>query len=121
MKIEKFEDIKAWKEARKLVKEIYDIFRNTKDYGFKDQIQRAAISAMSNISEGFDRGSNKEFIQYLVISRSSVSEVKSLSYAALDIGYIDEKTFERISEQCLKVSNLLNGFIRYLKTSPRKN
>ncbi|GAB6163055.1 four helix bundle protein [Desulfothermus naphthae] len=120
MIIEKFEDIEAWKEARFLVKAIYQEFRGIKDYGFRDQIQRAAISVMSNIAEGFDRGSNKEFIQFLIIARASVSEVKSLSYAALDIGYIDNKVFNKISEQCLKLTNLINGFIRYLKNSNRK-
>ena len=120
MKIEKFEDIEAWKESRILVKEIYSYFSNQKDYGFRDQIQRASLSIMSNIAEGFDRGSNKEFIQYLVIARGSVSEVKSLSYAAIDIGYIDEKIFNEISARCLKLINLLNGFIRYLRNSDRK-
>ena len=121
MKIERFEDIEAWKEARILVKEIYGFFIRVKDYGFRDQIQRASISVMSNISEGFDRGSNKELIQFLVIARGSVSEVKSLSYAALDIGYIDESTFKKISERCYKLTNLINGFIRYLKSSNRKS
>jgi four helix bundle protein len=120
MKIERFEDIEAWKEARILVKEVYQDFMNIKDYGFKDQIQRAALSIMSNISEGFDRGSNKEFIQFLVIARGSVFEVKSLSYAALDIGYINEDIFKRIMERCFKLTNLINGFIRYLRTSNRK-
>jgi four helix bundle protein len=120
MKIENFEDIESWKESRLLVKEIYQLFANVKDYGFRDQIQRASISAMSNIAEGFDRSSNKEFIQFLVIARGSVSEVKSLSYAALDIGYIDESTFSRISEHCFKLANLINGFIRYLRTTDRK-
>jgi four helix bundle protein len=120
MKIEKFEDIEAWKEARELVKEIYSYFSANKDYSFRDQIQRAAISIMSNIAEGFDRGSNKEFIQFLIIARSSVSEVKSLSYAALDIAYINENTFSRISERCRKLTSLLNGFIRYLRNSSRK-
>ncbi len=121
MKIEKFEDIKAWKEAKLLVKEIYTYFAKNKDYGFKNQMQRSAISIMSNIAEGFDRGSNKEFIQFLVIAIGSASELKSLSYAAIDIGYIDEKTFNNISERCFKLINLLNGFIRYLKTSKRKS
>lgn len=120
MKIERFEDIESWREARLLVSEIYQLFTSIKDYGFRDQIQRAAISVMTNIAEGFDRASNKEFIQFLVISRGSVSEVKSLSYAALDIGYIDKDTFTRISERCLKLTSLLNGFIRYLKNSARK-
>lgn len=120
MKIEKFEDIESWKEARFLVAKIYQLFANVKDYSFRDQIQRASISIMSNIAEGFDRSSNKEFIQFLVIARGSVSEVKSLSYAALDIGYIDEKTFTGISDHCFKLTNLINGFIRYLRTTDRK-
>jgi four helix bundle protein len=120
MKIENFEDIEAWKEARLLVREIYQYFKNIKDYSFRDQIQRAAISIMSNISEGFDRGSNKEFIQFLIIARGSVSEVKSLSYAASDIGYIDGKVFNKITERCLRLTNLINGFVRYLKNCDRK-
>ncbi len=106
MKIEKFEDIEAWKESRLLVKEIYSDFKNVKDYSFKDQIQRAGLSVMSNISEGFDRASNKEFIQFLVIARGSVSEVKSLSYAALDIGYIDKDALDKIHDRCFKLINL---------------
>jgi len=121
MKIERFEDVEAWKEARELVKHVYESFKDLKDYGFRDQIQRAAISIMSNIAEGFDRGSNKEFIQFLIIARSSVSEVKSLCYAAIDIGYLDTGVFDKISERCLKLTNLLNGFIRYLKSSTRKH
>ena len=120
MKIERFEDIESWKEARMLVKEIYQLFANVKDYGFRDQIQRAAISVMSNIAEGFDRSSNKEFVQFLVIARGSISEVRSLSYAAMDIGYIDKKTFAGILEHSFKLTNLINGFIRYLRTTDRK-
>jgi len=74
MIIERFEDIE--------VKEIYQFFGDVKDYGFRDQIQRAAVSVMSNIAEGFDRGSNREFIKFLIIARGSVSEVRSLGYAA---------------------------------------
>lgn len=93
MKIENFEDIEAWKESRVLVSEKYSLFNNMKDYGFKDQIQRASISIMSNIAEGFDRESNKEFIRFLIISKGSVSELKSLCYAALDLAYIQEDVF----------------------------
>ena len=120
MKIEKFEDIEAWKESRLLVKEIYSYFRNIKDYSFRDQMQRASLSIMSNISEGFDRGTNREFIQFLTVARGSVSEVKSLTYAALDIRYVDKDAFNGISERCLKLTNLINGFIRYLRNSDRK-
>jgi four helix bundle protein len=120
MKIEKFENIEAWKEARILVEEAYKSFSKIKDYGFRDQIQRAVVSIMSNIAEGFDRGTNKEFIQFLVIARGSVSEVRSLLYAALDIGYLDEGISNNLQNRCLKISNLINGFVRYLKTTERK-
>lgn len=115
MKISNFEDIESWREARVLVKDIYRSFRGIKDYSFRDQIQRASISIMSNIAEGFDRGTNREFIQFLIIARGSVSEVKSLSYGALDIGYIDKITFDKISDRCFRLNNLINSFIRYLK------
>lgn len=120
MKIKCFEDIDAWKEARNLTKMIYGNFSCIKDYGFRDQVQRAAISVMSNIAEGFDRGSNKELIQSLIIARGSVSEVKSLCYAAIDLGYLNRKALNSIFEMCGKLTNLLNGFIRYLKNSSRK-
>lgn len=120
MKIERFEDIEAWKEARKLVEIVYKVFSMIKDYGFRDQIQRATISIMSNIAEGFDRGTNKEFIQFLIIARGSVSEGRSLLYTALDIGYLDEAIFKNLGDRCLKISSLLNGFIRYLKASERQ-
>ena len=120
MRIERFEDVDSWKQARLLVSDVYKLLACCRDYGFKDQIQRAAVSVMSNIAEGFDRGSNREFIQYLIISRGSVSEVKSLAYAGLDIGYLDQKAFETVIARCVKVSNILNGFIRFLKISQRK-
>ena len=113
MKITKFEDIEAWKEARELIRMIYKSFSDIKDFGFKDQIQRAAVSIISNIAEGFDRHSNKEFIKFLVISRGSVSEVKSLLYIALDVGYIDKSEFQNFYNKCNKIANLINGFIRY--------
>ena len=120
MRIEKFEEIDSWKEARLLVNDVYKLLAGCRDFGFKDQIQRAAISVMSNIAEGFDRGSNKEFVQFLVVSRGSVSEVKSLAYAGLDIGYFDDTAFQRIIARCVKLINIINGFIRFLKASQRK-
>lgn len=120
MKIERFEDIEAWKEARILVKEVYEYFRDIKDFSLRDQIQRSALSVMNNIAEGFDRGTNKEFIQFLIIARGSVSETKSLGYAAFDIGYIDKDKMERIHDRCFKLTNLINGFIRYLKKNEHR-
>jgi len=103
MKIERFEDIESWKEARVLVREVYGWLKDCKDYGFRDQIQRASISIMSCIAEGFDRHSNKEMIQFLVIARGSTSEVRSLSYAGLDIGFFSQKQFEDLMERTQKI------------------
>jgi four helix bundle protein len=121
MIINKFEDIESWKEARILVKDIYAVFSDCKDHGLRDQIQRAAISIMSNIAEGFDRGSNKEFIQFLTIARASAAEVKSLCYAARDINFLNEEKFFLFQEKAVKVSALINGFIQYLRKSDRKS
>ena len=119
MRIEKFEEIQAWKEARKLVMELHYRFKDCRDFAFKDQIQRAGISAMSNIAEGFDRNSNKEFVNFLLIARGSCSEIKSLLYAALDIGYLEENVFRSFYGQISKVGGLINGFISYLKSNPK--
>jgi four helix bundle protein len=121
MRIERFEDIEAWKEGRLLVADVYEALSKVKDFGFRDQIQRAAVSITSNIAEGFDRGSNKEFIQFLIFARGSASEVRSQAYNALDLGYIDPKAFEKLSAGCTAVSNLINGFIRYLRNSDRQH
>jgi four helix bundle protein len=92
--IRKFEDIVAWQEARKLVSSIYQLTNTgvlAKDYGMRDQIQRAAVSAMTNIAEGFDCESKNEFARFLGIARRSAVEVQSLLYAALDVGYINQE------------------------------
>jgi len=87
-KLTRFEDVEAWQEARKLVNMIYNAVNNCKpfkkDFRLVGQIQGAAVSAMSNIAEGFSRKSNKEFIQYLFISKNSAAEVQSQLYVALD-------------------------------------
>ncbi|CAG0939662.1 hypothetical protein BROC_00748 [Candidatus Brocadiaceae bacterium] len=118
MKIEKFEDIKAWQIARELVREVYRITNSKefiKDFGLKDQIRRAAVSAMSNISEGFERGTDKEFNQFLNYARGSSAEVKSQLYVALDLGYITENDFNDLYSKCTDISKLIMGFINYLK------
>jgi len=120
MKITRFEDIEAWQEARKLVKVVYDVIKKSpkfrKDFRLVNQVQDAAVSAMSNIAEGFARRSNKEFIQFLFISKSSSAEVQSQFYVALDQEYIDEDDFERIYDQAEIVSKLDSGFIKYLSS-----
>ncbi|WP_041245515.1 four helix bundle protein [Geotalea uraniireducens] len=119
MKINRFEDIESWKEARLLVADVYKL-SCCNDRGFNGQIQRAAISVMSNIAEGFERGSNREFTQYLIIARGSAAEVKSLAYAGMDIGYISTDAFRTVFGRCTKIIGLLNGFISFLKKSDRK-
>lgn len=118
MKIERFEDIEAWKEARNLVNMIYDVSNEglfSKDFSLRNQIRGASVSVMSNIAEGFDRGTNREFIQFLIVARASASEVKSQLYVALDGNYIHQNKFDKIYQQATKVISLIDGFIRYLK------
>ena len=116
--IKNFEDIKAWQEARELLKSIYEITSKgnfSKDWELKNQIRRSAVSVMSNIAEGFDRSSDKEFIQFLRIATGSCSELKSQLYAALDQKYIINELFSKIYQKATEVTKLINGFIRYLR------
>ena len=118
MKIERFEDIKAWQEARVLVKMVYDAVKSNKDsssnYKFREQIQSATVSIMSNIAEGFSRRTTKEFVQFLFIAKGSVAEVQSHLYIALDQSYINENKFDELYSKSDEVASLISGFIRYL-------
>jgi four helix bundle protein len=116
--IKRFEDILAWQEARKLVKDVYRITQEgafAKDIGLRDQIQRAAVSVMANIAEGFDCESHVEFARFLGIARRSSVEVQSLLYAALDIGYLNSETFKVIYTQADKAKALTGGLKKSLK------
>ena len=125
MKITRFEDIEAWQEARKLVKMVYDVINKSpkfrRDFRLVNQMQDAAVSSMSNIPEGFSRKSNKEFIQFLYISKSSAAEVQSQLYVALDQEYITQEDFDSIYNQAEVVSRLDSGFIKYLYSQLKKN
>jgi len=119
-KIERFEDIKAWQEARNLVKEVYRVcsvkeFKN--DYSLVDQIRRATVSIMANIAEGFSRQTNKEFIQFLFIAKSSATEAQSHLYVALDQGYLNQKEFNDLYKSLDKIQRQLSNLIKYLKTT----
>jgi len=118
VKIERFEDIKAWQEARVLVKMVYDAVKSNKDsssnYKFREQIQSATVSIMSNIAEGFSRRTTKEFVQFLFIAKGSVAEVQSHLYIALDQSYINENKFDELYSKSDEVASLISGFIRYL-------
>lgn len=123
MKIENFTEIDSWIEARKLVNKIYEMTKKEKfkkDYGLKDQIQRAGVSIMSNIAEGFDSGSNKIFINFLNYSYRSASEVESLLYVVADLTYINENEFKELRKDVNKTKNLIGGFIQYLRNSIAK-
>lgn len=87
--IESFEDLRIWQEAREMVKQIYRDMRDVRDYGFRDQLQRAGISVMNNIAEGFERNSDKEFARFLDIAKGSAGEVRSMYYAAEDLCFVE--------------------------------
>ena len=117
MKIERFEDIESWQLARKLTAIIYGLTKQSefsRDFGLKDQIQRASGSVMHNIAEGFDGGSNAEFAKFLRYAQRSSTEVKSQLYVALDQRYISELQFEETYELVNQVHRRIGGFIRYL-------
>jgi four helix bundle protein len=119
-KIEKFEDIIAWQRARQLTKDIYNCAKAgqfAKDFGLRDQIQRASVSSMANIAEGFERGGDKEFIQFLSNSKGSCGEVRSHLYVALDQEYITQTAFDHFYDRSTEVSRLISGFMTYLKQS----
>jgi len=120
-RIERFEDIEAWKRARvltKLIHESSNVGRFAKDFSLKDQIRRASVSTMSNIAEGFERGGDQEFIQHLAMAKGSCGEVRSQLYVALDQGYLNQETFERLYTDAEAINRMIAGFMSYLQKSP---
>ncbi len=115
--VERFEDLLCWQKSRELTKEVYKTFRECKDYGFKDQIQRASISVMSNVAEGFESGTKPGFLNYLYIAKASAGEVRAQLYAASDIGYINVEELKYLRGLAESCSRLIASFIRKLKTS----
>jgi len=111
-KIERFEDFIAWQKARKLTSDIYKVTNQGKfarDFGLKDQIRRAAVSSMSNLAEGFERGRPSEFHQFLSVAKASCAELRAQLYVALDVGYLNRKTFETLMSQATEVGQILGG------------
>ena len=118
--IKRFEEIRAWQEARELSCLVYQMSRQTllaKDFGLKEQIQRAAVSVASNIAEGFARNGNKEFAKFLWIAKGSASEVQSQLYTAKDVGYITDAEFDLIYEKANACIVLIYSFIKSLRAS----
>ena len=110
-----FEDLRIWQESRIFLNQIYDLTENIKDYGFRDQIQRAAVSVMNNIAEGFDYGSDAMFIKYLDTSKASCGEVKSMLYLAEDRKYCDAEKAKELREKAKSISSGIYALIKYLK------
>ncbi len=118
---EKFEQIISWQEARelnKIVGKLIDDKRFENNFRLINQIEGSAGSIMDNISEGFERGGNREFIQFLYISKSSCGELRSQLYRALDRSYISQDEFDTISVHAMKISSLIQKLINYLESSP---
>lgn len=112
MRIEKFEDILSWQKAKELTLFIYNLFEGVKDYSFKDQIQRASISVMNNIAEGFEKGTKKEFVRFLYIARGSCGEIRSMLYLAKDLNYINKDDYDLLNNNCIEISKLIFGLIK---------
>lgn len=123
MKVEKFEDLEIWIIARELCKFIFEITEKlpfSKDYKFRDQIRSASGSIMDNIAEGFERGGNKEFVQFLSIAKGSCGETRSQSYRAFDFNYINQDSFDKINIQSINLSKKISSLMSYLKQSEFK-
>jgi four helix bundle protein len=123
MKITNFEDLDVWKRSRELVNEIYSLTKKqrfSKDFGLVDQIRRAAVSVMSNIAEGFERGSNTEFIRFLYIAKASCGETRSHLFIAFDQGYLTNDELQKAKSFAKSVSAMIGGFIAYLRSSKMK-
>lgn len=111
-KIERFEDLIAWQKARDLTREVYALSRQgalSRDFGLSGQLQRACVSIMSNIAEGFERGKRGEFHQFLSVAKGSCAEARSLLYVAFDCNYIDDKTFEHLIALAQEEARIIGG------------
>lgn len=114
------EEIQAWQKARALCNRIYSITddgRLARDFGLRDQIRRAAVSVMSNIAEGFERGGTGEFVQFLAFAKGSAGEMRTQLYVAHDRSYIDRQQFDELIKDIDEVSKMINGLMGYLRRS----
>jgi len=119
-KIERFEDMLSWQKARELTRHVYKHSKQgdfAKDFELRGQMRSASVSVMSNIAEGFERGGDKEFLQFLSIAKGSCGEMRSQLYVALDQSYITEAEFNNLYTGTVEVGRLVSGFMGYLKQS----
>lgn len=116
----RFEDVQAWQQARHLTRDVYEWCRRgalARGFGLRDQLQRAAVSVMSNIAEGFGRRSDSQFAHFLDIAHGSAAEVQSLLYVALDAGYLERAVFDALYTLADQTAALIHGFRTYLRNS----
>jgi len=118
MAIRRFEDIRAWQEARVLTKQVYTLAKTSpglrRDRRLREQLQAASVSIMSNIAEGFSRRTAKEFTQFLFVAKGSAAEVQSLLYVVLDQEYLGEREFSELYDKADEVARIISGFITSL-------
>ena len=122
-KVERFEDLIAWQKARELTREIYTATQQeafSRDFGLKDQIRRAAVSIMSNLAEGFERGGLVEFHRFVSIAKGSCAELRAQLYVAMDVGYIDSSVFSSLMGRGAEVGRIIGG-LRSSVERRRKN
>jgi len=115
MKIEKFEEIISWQKGKELTLLIYMVFKKCRDFSFKNQLERASVSIMNNIAEGFERRTNKELTNFLYIAKGSAGEVRSMLDLGLELEYVAKKDFDKMYNLTLEISKLLSGFIKSLE------
>lgn len=117
----RFEDLWIWQQARELVREIYSDFGpgtpGERDFGFRDQIQKAGVSIMNNIAEGFERKTDKEFARFLDISKGSCGEVRSMYYTAMDLNYVNNRNAEKRQNRAKQISGGISKLASHLRTS----
>ena len=116
MKIDRFDDIIAWQKAKELALSVYSLFSESRDFGFRDQIQRASVSIMNNIAEGFERRTNNEFKHFLFIAKGSCGEVRSMVYLAKELNKISENDFKTLFQKSEEISKILSWLIKTLLT-----
>ena len=121
MRVSNFEDLVVWQKAVDLTLKIYQLFSKNQDFGFKNQIQRASVSIVNNIAEGFDRSSDKEFKRFLFIALGSSSEVRSMIYIALKLNYISQADYQDSNNQLIEISKMLIGLSRTLNRQDVKS
>lgn len=119
-KVDQFEDLVIWIEAKELTLLVYNAFQQSKDFGFRDQMQRAAVSIMNNIAEGFERGSDLDFQRFLYFAKASAGEVRSMLYLAIELNYIEKDKAELLIIKTRRISGSIGNFIKYLKKSDKK-